>query len=58
MKDAQAEFLAVRREIEEAFLVRVRPIIEQVAKDQKLDMILNADSQMLLWADASVDITG
>jgi Skp family chaperone for outer membrane proteins len=58
IEDSQAEFLAVRREIESAFLVRVRPIIEQVAKDQKLDLILNADSQILLWADASVDITG
>lgn len=58
IEDAQAEFLAVRREIESAFLVRVRPIIEQVAKDQRLDVILNADSQMLLWADGSVDITG
>ena len=57
IQDAQAEFLAVRREIEDAFLVRVRPILEQVAKDQKLDVILNADSPMLLWADRSVDIT-
>jgi outer membrane protein len=57
MEDAQAEFLAVRREIEEAFLVRVRPILEQVAKDQNLDVILNTDSQLLLWADPSVDIT-
>ena len=58
IEDAQAEFLAVRREIESAFLVRVRPIIEQLAKDQKLDLILNADTEMLLWADQSVDITG
>ena len=57
IEDAQAEFLAVRREIEQAFLVRVRPIIEQMAKDRQLDIILNADSQMLLWADRSVDIT-
>jgi Skp family chaperone for outer membrane proteins len=43
--------------IEDAFLVRVRPILEQVAKDQKLDVILNADAEMLLWADRSIDIT-
>ena len=58
VEDAQAEFLSVRREIENAFLVRVRPIIEQLAKDQRLDLILNADTQMVLWADTSVDITG
>jgi outer membrane protein len=57
VEDAQAEFLSVRREIENAFLVRVRPIIEQLAKDQQLDVILNADTQMVLWADRSVDIT-
>jgi outer membrane protein len=58
IEDAQAEFLSVRREIESAFLVKVRPIIEQLAKDQQLDIILNADAQMVLWADMSVDITG
>ena len=58
IQDAQAEFLAVRRGIEDAFLVRVRPILEQVAKDQKLDVILNADAEMLLWADRSIDIAG
>jgi Skp family chaperone for outer membrane proteins len=57
IEDAQAEFLAVRREIENAFLIRVRPIIEQMARDKKLDLILNADAEMLLWADRSVDIT-
>jgi outer membrane protein len=57
IQDAQAEFLTVRREIEDEFLVRVRPILEQVAKDQKLDVILNADAEMLLWADRSIDIT-
>ena len=57
IEDAQAEFLAVRREIENAFLVKVRPIIEQLARDKKLDLILSADTEMLLWADRSVDIT-
>jgi Skp family chaperone for outer membrane proteins len=57
IEDAQAEFLAVRREIESAFLVRVRPIIEQLARDKKLDLILNADTEMLLWADRSIDLT-
>jgi Skp family chaperone for outer membrane proteins len=57
IEDAQVEFLAVRREIESAFLVRLRPIMEQLARDKKLDLILNADTEMLLWADRSVDIT-
>ncbi len=33
------------------------PIIEQMAKDQKLDVVLDADSSMLVWVDRSVDIT-
>ena len=53
IEDAQAEFLAVRREIEEAFLVRVRPILEQVAKDQEAGRDPERRySRLLLWADS------
>jgi hypothetical protein len=38
-------------------LFKVGPIIEHLARDKKLDLILSADTEMLLWADRSVDIT-
>jgi hypothetical protein len=43
----------VRREIEDAFLARVRPVLEQVAKEKKLDVILNVDLPLLVWTDSS-----
>ena len=57
VEDAQAQFLGVRRDLENAFLAKFGPAVESVAKKQGLLFVLNQDSGVLAWADPSLDIT-
>ena len=57
VEDAQAQFLGVRRDLENAFLAKFGPAVESVAKKQGLLFVLNQDSGVLAWADQSLDIT-
>ena len=57
VEDAQAQFLGVRRDFENAFLTKFGPAVESVAKKQGLLFVLNQDSGVLAWADPSLDIT-
>jgi outer membrane protein len=55
--DAQADLLGAQRDIESAFLVKLRPAVEQVAKDKGLQLVLNLDAESVVWADPLLDIT-
>jgi len=57
MEDAQAEFLGVRRDLENAFLAKFGPAVDSVARKRGLFFVMNQDSGMLAWADPSLDIT-
>ena len=57
MEDAQARFLGVRRDLESAFLAKLAPAVETVAKKRGLLFVLNQDSGVLAWADPKMDIT-
>jgi outer membrane protein len=57
MEDAQAEFLGVRRGMENAFLAKFGPALDSVAKKRGLLFVLNQDSDVLAWADPGLDIT-
>jgi Skp family chaperone for outer membrane proteins len=57
MEDAQAELTGLQREIQAAFLAKLTPAVEQVAKERNLQFVLNADQGTLVWADSSFDIT-
>jgi len=57
VEDAQAEFLGVQRELESAFLAKLRPALEAVARDRGLLIVLNQDAGVIAWADAALDIT-
>jgi Skp family chaperone for outer membrane proteins len=57
IQDAQANVLDVQRDIESAFTIRLKPALEAVAKANKLQLILNLDTEALLWADPALDIT-
>jgi Skp family chaperone for outer membrane proteins len=57
MEDAQARFLGVRRDLENAFLAKFRPALDTVAKKRGLLFIINEDGGTLAWADASRDFT-
>jgi Skp family chaperone for outer membrane proteins len=57
MEDAQARFLGVRRDLENAFLAKFAPAVDSVAKKRGLLFVLNQDSGVLAWADPRLDIT-
>ena len=57
MEDAQAQFLGVRRNLENAFLAKFGPALDSVARKRGLLFVLNQDSGVLAWADPSLDIT-
>lgn len=54
---AQAEFVGTQREIESAFLAKLRPAVEQIAKAKQLQLVVNLDGDAVMWADAAIDIT-
>ncbi len=57
LEDADAELTYLQREIQAAFLAKLQPAIEEVAKEKGLQMVLNADQGTFVWADPSFDIT-
>ena len=57
VEDAQAEFLGVQRNLENAFLAKLAPAVETIARKRGLLFVLNQDSGLLAWADPSLDIT-
>jgi len=57
VEDAQAEFLGVQRGLENAFLAKLGPALDSVARKRGLLFVLNQDSGALAWADPSLDIT-
>jgi Skp family chaperone for outer membrane proteins len=57
VEDAKAEFLGVQRELESAFLAKLRPALASVAKERGLILVLNEDAGLLAWANPALDIT-
>lgn len=57
IQDAQTEFLGVRRQSEDAFLLKLRPALAAVAKERGLLFVINEDEGLIAWADPAADIT-
>ena len=57
IQDAQAEFLGVRQQSEDAFLTKLRPALAAIAEEKGLLLVLNEDEGAVLWADPVADIT-
>jgi outer membrane protein len=57
IQDAQAELMGVQRDVESAFLFKVKPVVEEVARDKGLQFVFNLDGGLIAWADPSMDIT-
>lgn len=57
IQDAQAELMGIRRDLEGAFLTKLRPALEGVVKDRDLKLVLNEDAGFVAWADPALDIT-
>lgn len=57
IEDAQAELLGERRDIENAFVLKLQPAIQQVAKEKRVHVVVSLDDPSIVWADPSLDIT-
>ncbi|HJP61686.1 MAG TPA: OmpH family outer membrane protein [Gemmatimonadaceae bacterium] len=57
IQDAQAELMGMRRDAESAFLVKLKPAIERVIKDNGIQLLFNFDSGVLTWGDPALDVT-
>lgn len=57
-QDAQAELQALGRELQADFEKRLMPLIDQVAKEKGLHLVMSLESDGLLWHEQRLDITG
>jgi outer membrane protein len=57
IQDAQSDLMGEQRKVESAFLFKVKPVVEKVAKDKGLQFVFDLDSGLIAWADPSTDIT-
>ena len=58
IQDGQAELMGIQREAEAAFLVKLRPVVDKVAKEKGLQLLLNLDAGVVAWFEPSLDLTG
>lgn len=58
IQDAQAEITGFQRDVETEFLAKLRPALDQVAKDRSLWLVFNEDAGLIAWANPVLDITG
>lgn len=56
-QDAQAEINELQQEIQNEFIKKVQPIIEQVAKEKGLQLVFDLNNAGLAWGDPGLDLT-
>jgi len=56
-QDAQAEINELQQEVQSEFLKKVNPMIDQVATEKGVQIVLNADAQIFAWADLGLDLS-
>ena len=57
-QDAQAEVQELQQTLQGEFQQRLEPVLQQVAADMGLQFVFNGPDAGLVWADASLDISG
>ena len=57
IQDAQAEITGFQRDVETEFLTKLRPALDQVAKDRNLWLVFNEDAGLIAWGNPALDIT-
>jgi len=54
----QTEEQALQRSAAEtAFLAKLKPAVEKIAREKNVQIVFNLDEGLILWADQSLDIT-
>jgi len=56
-QDAQAEINELQQEVQNDFIKKVTPVIEQVAKEKGLHMVFDVANAGLAWGDPGLDLT-
>jgi outer membrane protein len=56
-QDAQAEINDLQQEVQNEFLKKVNPVLEQVAKEKGVEIVLNAEAQIFAWANMGLDLS-
>jgi outer membrane protein len=56
-QDAQAEINELQQEVQNDFIKKVTPVIDQVAKEKGLQLVLDANNSGLAWWDAGLDLS-
>jgi outer membrane protein len=56
-QDAQAEINELQQEVQNDFLKKVNPVIDAVATEKGVQIVLNADAQIFAWADMGLDLS-
>ena len=56
-QDAQAEINDLQQEVQNDFLKKVNPVLEQVAKEKGVEIVLNAEAQIFAWANMGLDLS-
>jgi outer membrane protein len=57
-QDAQAEINELQQEVQNDFVKKLSPIIEQIAVEKGLHIVLNFTEAGLAWATPGLDLTG
>src|SRR5437870_163959 len=56
-QDAQAEINELQQEVQNEFLKKVQPIIDQIATEKGLHMVFNATEAGFAWANLGLDLS-
>ena len=56
-QDAQAEINELQQEVQNDFIKKVTPFIDQLAKEKGLHVVLDATASGLVWGDPGLDLT-
>lgn len=57
-QDAQAEVQELQQQLQQEFQVRLEPVLQEIGKEKGLHFIFNGPDAGLVWADATLDISG
>jgi outer membrane protein len=57
-QDAQAEVQELQQQLQGEFQARLEPVLQAVAQEMGLQFVFNGPDAGLVWADASLDISG
>src|SRR5262249_41171924 len=56
-QDAQAEINELQNEVQQDFVRKATPIIDQIAKEKGLQMLFNTENAGFAWADPALNLT-